>query len=176
MKKNHRIEKIPSDFIHFKPSGVMVLLDSRGRIILTRRALHLRTHRGQFSFPGGKQDPEDQSLKDTALRETLEEMGIKPEWIDAIKPLPPVFSPRGYLLFSFLGHLKPGHPPFQVNADEVGRVVKVPLRFFKQQKPLIWHYHIKGIRVRADFYRFGPHLIWGATARIITGLKTAGPR
>ena len=62
------------------PAGVMVLLypkDGHPHLILNKRTDKVEHHKGEISFPGGAQDPQDKSFLDTALRETEEEMGIR---------------------------------------------------------------------------------------------------
>ena len=57
---------------------VAVTGDPRGRpcFILTRRALHLKRHAGQFALPGGKLDP-GETFQQAALREMHEEVGVE---------------------------------------------------------------------------------------------------
>ncbi len=50
--------------------------DDELRVVLTRRRADLRRHAGEISFPGGRRDPEDATLMDTALREAEEEIGL----------------------------------------------------------------------------------------------------
>ncbi|CDU25536.1 related to PCD1-peroxisomal nudix pyrophosphatase [Sporisorium scitamineum] len=46
------------------------------RIIMSTRALHLRSHPGQASLPGGKVDATDHNVVETALRESVEEIAL----------------------------------------------------------------------------------------------------
>ena len=61
-------------------AAVMLLLYQDGQerlhLVLTLRHAGLRGHSGQVSFPGGRQEPQDKTLTDTAIRETGEEIGI----------------------------------------------------------------------------------------------------
>ncbi len=61
------------------PAGVTLLVypkDGEYCILLNKRTDTVDDHKGEISFPGGRRDPEDRTLLDTALRETHEEMGI----------------------------------------------------------------------------------------------------
>lgn len=56
---------------------VPIVWDPHPRIVLTRRTPRLGRHPGEISFPGGRRDPVDTSLEDTAVREAREELGIQ---------------------------------------------------------------------------------------------------
>jgi 8-oxo-dGTP pyrophosphatase MutT (NUDIX family) len=155
-----------NNFTHFRNAAVMVLMDEKNRLILTKRTSHVKTHKGQISFPGGKQEKQDASLLDTALRETFEEIGINPGKVTGLRNLCPSFSPRGFYIYPYFGKIR--NAGFSKNPGEVERILKVPIDFFLKNPPKKHYYNILGVRLRADFYQFGPHLIWGATARIIT--------
>lgn len=62
-----------------KAAAVLILMRENHHgpeLLLTQRSIHLRHHPGQISFPGGRQDSNDVSLIETALRETHEEVGF----------------------------------------------------------------------------------------------------
>ena len=63
------------------PAGVLVPLQLRGdrwHVILNRRSDHVRQHAGEIAFPGGRLEPSDSDMQECALRESWEEMGIRP--------------------------------------------------------------------------------------------------
>ena len=64
----------------WKRAAVLITLfkkEGEYHILFTRRTDNVEHHKGQISFPGGRQDLEDQDLLSTALREAKEEMGIQ---------------------------------------------------------------------------------------------------
>ncbi len=72
-------------------------------ILLTERASTLRSHAGQVALPGGKRDPQDKSLIETALREAHEEVDIPPSMVSVIGQLAPLRSSEGYLVTPISG-------------------------------------------------------------------------
>lgn len=62
-------------------------------MILTKRSSNLRQYSGHVCLPGGKADPIDHDIYDTALRETEEEIGLGREHIKILGRLPPLYSP-----------------------------------------------------------------------------------
>ena len=73
----------PAEKRELKPAAVLVPLVFRHEphVLLTQRTDHLSRHAGQVAFPGGRADPDDISLVETALRETQEETGIEPAFV-----------------------------------------------------------------------------------------------
>src|SRR4249919_1018297 len=58
-------------------------------LILTERRADLRSHAGEISFPGGRQDEGDADPAATALREAEEEIGLDPAVVELVGALPP---------------------------------------------------------------------------------------
>ncbi len=74
------------------------------QLLMTGRSPKLKHHTGEMSFPGGKFDPKiDNSLKDTALRETYEEIGVSPENIKIIGNLDDLPTLTGWTIRVFVG-------------------------------------------------------------------------
>lgn len=137
------------------------------QLILTRRAKHLSTHAGQVSFPGGMWEPEDDSLSATALRESHEEIGLKPKHVELISRFPARPSRFGVEVTPFLG-LIPEGVRLIACSDETDEILPVPLQFFVDEKPeRIDYRETRGVRYRLPSWRYQGEEIWGLTAMII---------
>lgn len=155
------------------PAGVLApLFEAEGeiRLLFTQRTLHLKNHQGQISFPGGVRDPGDQSLLDTALRETEEEIGLKPADVEILGELAPRATVTGYWIHPFVGRI-PYPYEFHLNRHEVKRLLIFPLTaFFIPERWSTGDYTYEGRTVRVCFWKEGRTVIWGATARMLLDL------
>ena len=152
-------------------AGVLIPLYPRDGdlvAVFTKRRGDLRRHAGEISFPGGRQDPDEQ-LWDTALREADEEIGLDPETVRIVGALPPTGTfVTNYAVYPFVGVIEPGGA-FVPNPEEVDEVVELPLAGLVagyERKRLIR----RGVPIRTPTYTVAGHLIWGATARIVGNL------
>jgi 8-oxo-dGTP pyrophosphatase MutT (NUDIX family) len=138
-------------------------------VVLTRRRADLRRHAGEISFPGGRQDPQDDDLTVTALREAEEEIGLAREAVSLLGELPPVSTfATGYLIHPFVG-LIPAGQRWRLSPREVDAVLELPLSDLRQSKTRT-RMERRGISFETDAYILDGHLIWGATARILEDL------
>jgi 8-oxo-dGTP pyrophosphatase MutT (NUDIX family) len=158
-----------------RPAGVLVLLypETDGlHLLLTRRSDTLRGHRGQISFPGGTQDPEDASLMDTALRETGEELGIWDESITILGQLSSLYIPPTHFDVRPTVASIPALPPLQPNPDEVAEVFSMPLAALIDDTTKRQEYRqMLGSRVQVPYYLVHGHKVWGATAIMLSELE-----
>ena len=70
---------------------------------LTKRTKTVEHHKGQISLPGGMLEKGELSQR-AAIRETHEELGIKPQGINIIGALTPFYIPvSGFNVFPFVG-------------------------------------------------------------------------
>jgi 8-oxo-dGTP pyrophosphatase MutT (NUDIX family) len=144
--------------------------DAAGELhaVFTRRRHDLSRHAGEISFPGGRRDA-GEVLVDTALREAHEEVGLPAaavEVVGALEPTPTFVT--SYAIYPFVGVIEAGFA-WVAAAAEVAEVLELPLRALRAgagERRLVR----KGIPFRTPTYEVGPHLIWGATARIVGDL------
>jgi 8-oxo-dGTP pyrophosphatase MutT (NUDIX family) len=136
-------------------------------VLLTRRAADLPSHGGQVAFPGGKMEPADATVIDTALREAQEEIGLAPALVTPIARLDTYHTGSGFRIVPVLGVVSPGFM-LAPDASEVDEVFEVPLQFLMtvanhQRHSIEW-------QGRQRFYYampYGERYIWGATAGIL---------
>jgi 8-oxo-dGTP pyrophosphatase MutT (NUDIX family) len=137
--------------------------------LLIKRPVYSGAHSGQISFPGGKFDPVDISLKDTALREAFEEVGIHSSVVEVIGSISPLLIPiSNTRVVPYIGLLKE-LPSLVLNKREVEYIVIAPLLYFKnpeniKEKTIT----IANKSIIAPFYDIHEEFIWGATAMIIS--------
>jgi 8-oxo-dGTP pyrophosphatase MutT (NUDIX family) len=154
------------------PAAVLVplfLLAEEPHAVFTRRRGDLRRHAGEISFPGGRRDPEDADLADTALREAEEEIGLPRAEVRLLGELPSTSTfVTNYLIHPFVG-LIPAGLAWQVSEREVDAVLELPLRALRESRTRT-RMERRGISFETDAYVVDDHLIWGATARILEHL------
>ncbi|MDN0124392.1 CoA pyrophosphatase [Yersinia aleksiciae] len=139
-------------------------------LLLTRRSSHLRKHAGQVAFPGGKADPGDSSLIETALREAEEEVAIPASAVHVLGQLAPLDSSSGYQVTPIVG-LVPDNIAFHGNEDEVAGLFEMPLH---EALSLSRYYsldiHRGGVNHRVYLSWYERQFVWGLTAAIIRRL------
>ncbi|HUL63549.1 MAG TPA: CoA pyrophosphatase [Burkholderiaceae bacterium] len=159
-----------------RPAAVLVPLIVRGgdvQVLLTERTAHLNDHAGQISFPGGRVEERDASLRATALRETEEEIGLAASAVDIVGELPEYTTITGYRVTPVVGLIE---RPFELALDafEVSEVFEVPLEFLMNPR----HHERRIVTVgemTRTFYAMPyqsrrRYFIWGATAGMLRNL------
>ena len=139
-------------------------------VLVTKRTQHVEHHKGQMSFPGGACDVADANLEATALRETYEEIGIPPEAVEILGLLDDLPTISHFVITPFVG-VVPYPFPYRLNQAEVDEVLAVPIPFLRDPSNLrVEQLEYLGEHHEVLFWDYGPHVIWGATARIVKGL------
>jgi 8-oxo-dGTP pyrophosphatase MutT (NUDIX family) len=171
MAPEYRPDYELEEVMKFNPKigGVLLLLDPNGeeiKVILTLRKQYDGTHSGQMSFPGGKKDPSDVDVVDTALRETSEEIGISREHIRVLGRLSELYiPPSNFLVYPSVGVMS-SEAAFKKQESEVEEIVSIPLSFFLDEK----NRSTTKIKVMGSMtadvpaYLYDNYIIWGATA------------
>ncbi|WP_249138655.1 NUDIX hydrolase [Phycicoccus avicenniae] len=137
----------------------------RPDVVLTERAHTLRSHPGQVSFPGGREEPVDTGPVDAALREAEEEVGIDPASVDVLAALPPLYlAPSRHAVTPVLGWWRVPGPVRAVDRAEVERADRVAVadllapahRFTAVFGPY-----------RGPGFEVGGLFVWGFTAMLL---------
>jgi 8-oxo-dGTP pyrophosphatase MutT (NUDIX family) len=149
---------------------VPLYLDSGELVaVFTERRPDLRRHAGEISFPGGRQDFPDEDLRETALREAEEEIGLPRDAVELVGALPPTGTRvTGYKIHPFVGVIEPGHA-WRPEPAEVEAVLELSLTALLrgyESKRLVR----RGVPFKTPTYTVDGRLVWGATARIVESL------
>jgi 8-oxo-dGTP pyrophosphatase MutT (NUDIX family) len=157
-----------------RPSSVLVPLferDGRPWVLLTKRTERLAHHAGQISFPGGKRDASDVSASATALREAQEEVGLPASAIEIVGELDdcPTFV-SNFVITPVVGVI-PDRYPFVASEAEISVLIEAPLAAFLAPGAVRTEQADRGgFLYTLYFYTVEGHVVWGATARILTQL------
>jgi len=156
------------------PAGVLIPVFERSgalSVLLTQRSADLKHHAGQVSFPGGRMETGDRDIAHTALRETHEEVGIRPEEVTVIGYLDPMPTVTGYAVTPVVG-LVAGQAEINVDRTEVEYAFEVPLTFFVDERnEMTAERDIGGRKVPIIEFRYDGQRIWGATAHMLVELR-----
>ncbi len=153
------------------PSAVLLPIfqkNGEDHILFTKRTETVEHHKGQISFPGGRRDIEDETLLQTALRESFEEVGIRPEDVDVLGDLNDEKTyVSNYVISPYVGYI-PYPYSFITSPEEVQRIMEVPVSVLLDKSNFRQEIQTSGgKRYRAYYFNYGDDVIWGATARIL---------
>jgi 8-oxo-dGTP pyrophosphatase MutT (NUDIX family) len=162
-------ENRPKEKPSLKPAAVLMplILHSEPCVLLTQRTDHLARHAGQVAFPGGRAEPSDISLVETALRETHEETGIEPAFVTVAGFLDAYETGTGYAVLPVVGILAEGYA-LMPQEHEVAEIFEVPLTFLLDPASRKRETReFQGRRRSFYSFTFDGHYIWGATAAML---------
>lgn len=153
----------------------LVMREQGLQVLLTQRTAHLRDHAGQISFPGGRCEEHDSGPIHTALRETVEEIGLHERHIEVIGQLPVYTTATNFQVTPVVALV---NPPFELNPDsfEVAEVFEVPLAFLMDAGK---HQRNSFVTEHGERYFYSmpwrneqgrEYYIWGATAAMLRNL------
>jgi 8-oxo-dGTP pyrophosphatase MutT (NUDIX family) len=142
--------------------------NQEAHLLFTKRTDKVEHHKGQISFPGGMQDPVDQDLRETALRETWEEMGIRHEDVKILGRTDNFLTNTNFMVTPFVAHF-PYPYPYSINEGEIARVIEVPLSdLIKPAVFKIEKWKRNGVLWDVHFYSYNGDTIWGVTGFLLS--------
>lgn len=140
--------------------------------VLMKRPSYKGVHSGQVSFPGGKHEDGDDDLFETALREAHEEVGIVPDNVRVIGALSELYiPPSNFLVLPVVGTIEK-RPDLIPDIHEVETIIETPIKHFFGKNTLR-EGEIPvgdGYRIKSPYFEIQGHVVWGATAMIISEL------
>ena len=140
-------------------------------VLFTLRSAKLYNHAGQICFPGGRIEDSDADYVAAALRETWEEIGVEPHYVELLGSQPSFLTSTGYTMKPVVGLLKPGYA-LEADHSEVAEIFEVPLTALLS--PSLHRLHEIRPEDGGPRYFFsiswGRYFIWGATAALIRNL------
>ena len=156
------------------PSAVLILLypnDGTFNFILTLRSNKVESHKGQISLPGGVQE-KDESLEQTALRETNEEIGILPKTIELLGNLSTIYIPfSGFIIYPYVGWTK-SVSDLQASEHEVEKIIEVSVdELINGNNQRKKNTTIRGVPVTMPYFYLNNEIVWGATSMILSEFK-----
>ncbi|CAP24203.2 Protein CBR-NDX-3 [Caenorhabditis briggsae] len=107
----------------------LVTVDGRDSVLLTKRSIHLRSHRGEVCFPGGRKES-GETTTETALRETFEEIGLESKDVEIWGHLKSVVRRQAdFVVTPIVGYVRDERVlnSLIVNSDEVQSVFSIPI-------------------------------------------------
>ena len=157
-----------------RPSAVLAPIYPDGDdvvVVMTRRAQHLRAHRGEVSFPGGGCDPADTDLRATAVREAFEEVHLDPASVEIIGELDHLqtVTSQSYIV-PFVGELA-ARPDLVASPAEVESILHVPLAELLADD--VYHeerWGLPPLEHPVHFFELDGDIVWGATAAMLRNL------
>lgn len=160
----------------YRPSAVLILLfpneQNQISVLLIERMTYNGHHSGQIAFPGGKAEPSDKDLEETALREFFEETGadVSPT---VIGQLTPVYIPVSKFMVQPFVSFVEQKPNFSASAYEVNELIEWEINHLLNPE-IIKETTIEptpGYKIKTPYFDLQGKVLWGATAMMLNELK-----
>jgi 8-oxo-dGTP pyrophosphatase MutT (NUDIX family) len=140
--------------------------DGEPWLVFTRRTQHVQHHKGEISFPGGARDPDDADPEATAIRETVEELGVDAGIIRIVGRLDevPTFV-TGYNVVPFVAVIPEPHS-LRPSPDEIEEIIELPVRELSDvgRRETIMR---QGFAIPTNVFDTRGHYIWGFTGGVL---------
>lgn len=163
--------------VNYRESAVaLIIYEKHNELkgVLTERSPYRGMHSGEVCLPGGKMEDFDENLQQTAIREAVEEIGLKYEGFELLGELTPVFIPvSNFSIQPFVFHYTES-PVFIPNIREVAEIFSFPLQqLFEKNTIKKTRIELSGNRVLDDipYFDINNKVVWGATALILHEFK-----
>lgn len=153
-------------------AGVLILVYPDDKNIPTtvfmKRPEYDGHHSAQISFPGGKAESTDKNIVETALRESFEEIGIKPQLVEVAGNLSPLYIPvSNFLVYPIIGFANQ-KPDFILDKNEVDYLIECSLSKLVKAEIKETIMHFKGASYTIPYYDINNEIVWGATSMIVS--------
>ena len=147
---------------------LLMLFEREGEpwLVFTKRTQHVQHHKGEISFPGGARDDDDADIEGTAVRETVEELGVDPQAIRVVGRLDelPTFV-TGYNVTPFVAVVPEQHS-YRPSDAEIEEVIELPVGELARvgRKDVIVR---RGFPIETNVFETRGHFIWGFTGAVL---------
>ncbi|MDR2122943.1 MAG: CoA pyrophosphatase [Flavobacteriaceae bacterium] len=156
-------------------SVLIVLYKKNGRFFfpVILRSVYEGIHSGQIGLPGGKKESFDLSCKDTALRETHEELGLEESKLEIVKNLTPLYiPPSNFYVQPYIAFYKESDFVFDTDKTEVQKVFEIELHKFLFETEVMQKPHPAIVnKSEVPAFQYNDIMIWGATAMMLNEFK-----
>jgi len=149
-------------------------LNDETHLLLIKRQGGNGVHAHQIALPGGKYESYDLDLKETALREAYEEVGILPAQISYVRALSLLYIPPSNFIVQPFIALYDKELPFVLEASEVHSIIEVPLSILVRED-IVTSQCVRfsqSSKVKVPGFAIGDEWVWGATAMMLSEIRT----
>ena len=159
-----------------KKAAVLMMVHPKKKLAhftLIQRASYKGVHSKQIALPGGKVEDSDLNILETAKREAMEEVNIKPTEVQIIGTMSPIYVPPSNFFITPVLAYSHQRPAYLAQEREVNHILEIPL------KALIGITNVSHTKISlgtnkqidTPFLNLQDHLVWGATAMILNELR-----
>lgn len=122
----------------------LIYINDEFHFLFEKRSANIRQG-GEICFPGGEHDEsKDSNFRETAVRETVEELGIDKNEIEVIGELGILFGGSGAIIHTFIGELKSKDlNSYNIDKTEVEKIFTIPVSFFQNHPPEVYHVRLE---------------------------------